>query len=364
MARTLTARFTKRFPGGAVIHAELNRPADGHSVTVLFGPSGCGKTTVLRCLAGLETPGEGAIQFGEETWFDASRGIRLSPQQRGVGFVFQDFALFPHLSVAHNIGYGLRGLPASERAARVRETLDRFELRGLEARRPRELSGGQQQRVALARALAGRPRLLLLDEPLSALDAALREKLRAELRRLLAACGIPVFLVTHDRAEALALGDEIVALSGGRVLQTGPVLDVFNHPANADVAKLVGVETIQPGVLTPASAGLVSVAVGRASLTALAPEFSQPHVFVCIRGEDVILQRDPGLGSSVRNRLAARVVELRNEGALMRVELDAGFPLFALVTRPACEELELRPDQTVHALIKAPAVHLIPHHPW
>jgi molybdate transport system ATP-binding protein len=205
-----------------------------------------------------------------------------------------------------------------------------------------------------------RPRLLLLDEPLSALDAALREELRGELRRLLTACDRPVFLVTHDRTEALALGDELVVMSGGKVLQTGAVLDVFNRPANADVAKIVGVETLQPGIIAQVNAGLATVKIGDATLTALAPDATTREVFVCIRGEDVIVQRDVGAASSVRNRLSARIVALRNEGALVRVELEAGFPLFALITRPACAELALREGETITALIKAPAIHLVP----
>ena len=359
MADTLTAKFTKRFPGGAVIRGELNRPVHGHSVTVLFGPSGCGKTTLLRCLAGLERPEEGVIQFGQETWFDARQGVCLAPQQRGVGLVFQDYALFPHLTVAGNIGYGLHGLTATGRKQRIREMLERFELAEVAEQRPRQLSGGQQQRVALARALVCRPRMLLLDEPLSALDATLREQLRGELRRLLAACDIPVFLVTHDRAEALALGDELIVMSGGTVRQSGPVLEVFNRPDNAEVARIVGVETLQPGSVVSESDGLAAVRVGSVTLTTVSLPGTTREVFVCIRGEDVILQRDGGMASSVRNRLIARVVALHPGSPLTRVELDAGFPLFAFITRPACEELELRAGVTVTALIKAPAIHLI-----
>ncbi|MCC6820020.1 MAG: ABC transporter ATP-binding protein [Verrucomicrobia subdivision 3 bacterium] len=356
MADALIANFTKRFPGGAVIRGKLDRPMRGHSVTVLFGPSGCGKTTVLRCLAGLERPEQGSIQFGGRTWFDAGPGICLAPQQRGVGFVFQDYALFPHLTVAGNIGYGL---PANEREQRVGEMLDRFGLAAVVQQRPRQLSGGQQQRVALARALVCRPRLLLLDEPLSALDAALREELRGELRRLLAACDIPVFLVTHDRAEALALGDELVVMSGGTVRQSGPVLEVFNHPADAEVARIVGVETLHPGRIVNLSEGLATVEVGTSRVIGLAPPDEARAVFVCIRGEDVILQRNDGAASSVRNRLVARIVAVHPGSPLVRVELDAGFPLFAFITRPACEDLDLSPGQPVTALVKAPAVHLI-----
>ena len=361
MADVLTANFTKRFPSGAVIHGELNQPAHDRAITVLFGPSGCGKTTVLRCLAGLETPGEGVIQFNSEPWFNARRKICLTPQQRGIGFLFQDYALFPHLDVAGNIAFGLRMESPAARKKVIGEFIERFDLHGIERRRPRELSSGQQQRVALARALAPRPRLLLLDEPLSALDATLRDELRGELRRLLSACEIPVLLVTHDRAEAMALGDTIVVMAAGKVHQSGPVLDVFNHPADADVAKIVGMETLQPGVITGVSEGLATVVMGRARLTALAPIPAAQNVFVCIRGEDVILQRDGGeVTSSVRNRLAARVVALRHEGALVRVELDAGFPLHALVTRPACAELALQAGESITALIKAPAIHLVP----
>jgi molybdate transport system ATP-binding protein len=356
MADALTARFTKRFPGGAVIRGELSRPASGPSVTVLFGPSGCGKTTVLRCLAGLERPEEGSIQFAAETWFDARRGLCLAPQQRGIGFVFQDYALFPHLTVEGNIGYGLLH---AKREQRVREMLDHFDLVDVAQQRPRQLSGGQQQRVSLARALVRRPRLLLLDEPLSALDTALREELRSGLRRMLTECGIPVFLVTHDRAEALALGDELVVMSNGAVRQSGPVLEVFNRPANADVARIVRVETIQPGRIMSVSDGLATVAVGPTQIIAVAPPGGTSDVFVCIRGEDVILQHGGELASSVRNRLAARVLAVRPDSPLTRVELDAGFPLFAFVTRPACEDLNLRTGDPVTALIKTPAVHLI-----
>ncbi len=356
MADALTAQFTRSFPGGAVIQAELNQPASGHTVTVLFGPSGCGKTTVLRCLAGLERPQQGSIRFGSETWFDAELGICLAPQQRGIGFVFQDYALFPHLTVRGNIGFGV---PAGTRERDVEEMLQRFELAAVAQQRPRQLSGGQQQRVALARALMRRPRLLLLDEPLSALDSSMREEFRGELRQFLSACEVPVLLVTHDRDEALALGNELVVMSGGTVRQSGPVLDVFNRPVDAEVARIVRVENLQPGRVIRVVDGLATVEVGAVTLTALAAPEEQDQVIVCIRGEDVILQRQPNATSSVRNRLAARVISMQAGSPLIRIELDAGFPLFAFITRPACEELEIAPGVDVVALIKAPSVHLV-----
>ncbi len=363
MARALKADFAMRYRGGPEIAASLELPLDAPRVTVLFGPSGCGKTTVLRCLAGLERPQSGGIRFGEERWFDAVAGLSLPPQRRGAGLLFQDYALFPHLDVAGNVGFGLSGRPAAERRARVEAMLARFGLEGLAARRPRELSGGQQQRVALARALAPDPRLLLLDEPLAALDAALRESLRDELRGLLVAAGIPAIVVTHDRNEALVLGDDLVVMSAGRVLQSGPVLEVFNRPADAEVARIVGVETRQPGQVVGEVEGLAEVAVGGARVYAVAPPGIAQDVLVCLRGEDVILQREAGPASSVRNRLEARVVGVQPSAALIRVELDAGFPLFAWVTRPACEELGLAPGERVTALFKASAVHLLPHAP-
>jgi molybdate transport system ATP-binding protein len=367
MADALTASFTKRFPGGAVIRGEFQgsdaspspQTGGGSRVTVLFGPSGCGKTTVLRCLAGLERPDEGRIQFGEDTWFNAQQNICLAPQQRGIGFVFQDYALFPHLTVEGNVGYGLHRLVRAERRKQVEQMLTRFDLTRVARHHPRQLSGGQQQRVALARALARRPRLLLLDEPLSALDATLREALRSELRQWLAAFEIPVLLVTHDRTEALALGDELVVMSGGTTVQSGPMLEVFNHPANADVARIVGIETVQPGRILDVSDGLATVEVGTARLFTLPPPGSIRHVYIGIRAEDVILTNTLESASSARNRLPAVVTSLQVNAPMVQVELDCGFPLRALITRQAVEELRLQAGTQITAWVKAPHVHVI-----
>jgi ABC-type branched-subunit amino acid transport system ATPase component len=212
MADTLTADFHLTHPRGPTIHGVLEMPAWRHSVTVLAGPSGGGKTSILRGLAGLERPERGRIVFGEEVWLDADSNTHLSPQQRGIGFVFQDYALFPHLSVADNIAYGLQALPRPLRTGRVDEIIQRFGLEEQRQRRPHRISGGQQQRTALARALVTQPRLLLLDEPLSALDTGLRHDLREELRLHLRALDIPVVLVTHDEAEAQLLADRIVRI--------------------------------------------------------------------------------------------------------------------------------------------------------
>ena len=212
----------KRHAGGPEILAALSLPsaknAAKHSVTVLFGPSGAGKTTVLRMIAGLETPDAGSIRCGDEIWYDAARGIHLSPQQRRVGYLPQDYAVFPHLTVLGNVSYGAPGRDATA----VHDLLKRFDLHELADRYPRQLSGGQLQRVALARALAAQPRLLLLDEPLSALDEPTRLRMRGDLRQLLEGVQMPAIVVTHDRNEALALGrfhrhhDRWTSAPGGR----------------------------------------------------------------------------------------------------------------------------------------------------
>ena len=240
MERALTFDIVRRFPGGPTVAARAAWPLDGAPVTVLFGPSGSGKTTVLRALAGLDRPEAGSIDFGGERWFDAGARIDVPPQRRGVGLLFQEYALFPHLSVAANLAFGLHRLPRAEREGRVAGLAERFGLAGLLGGRPGQLSGGQKQRVALARALAPQPRLLLLDEPLSALDAPTREELRGELRHLLEQAGVPAIVVTHDRVEAHALGDRLAVLIDGVIRQVGPVEEVFSTPVDDEVARVVG----------------------------------------------------------------------------------------------------------------------------
>jgi molybdate transport system ATP-binding protein len=367
MADTLTATFRKQFSGGPEIR--MDNLCIGGGITVLFGASGSGKTTVLRCLAGLEIPEAGEIRIGDEVWFQKigkqkakSGDIFASPQERRIGFVPQDYALFPHLTVAGNVSYGLNELSTAERAARVAESLRWLGLDELENRLPRELSGGQQQRVALARAVVRRPKLLLLDEPLAALDTPTRLRLRGELRQLLRQLGIPTVLVTHDRFEALALGDDVVVLHDGRNVQHGAAHEVFSRPVNLAVAEITAVETIFSGHILETRDGLATVAVGDARLIALAGNLppATREVYVCIRAEDIILMQADSVQSSPRNRLAATVRSLAREGPLMRVSLDCGFPLTALLTRPACEELALHEGVQLVALVKAQQVHLIP----
>jgi molybdate transport system ATP-binding protein len=359
----LVAHFSIRYAAGALIQVEDLRIPGAADIHVLFGASGSGKTTVLRCLAGLERPDTGTIHYAEAVWFDASRHVLLASRHRNVGFVPQDYALFPHLTVIQNIGYGLHELSARERSGRVAEALDWLGLSGMEKRLPRELSGGQQQRVALARAVVRRPRLLLLDEPLSALDAPTRVRLRGELRGWLRRFDVPTVLVTHDRQEALGLGDHLLVMHEGKMVQQGPTHEVFSRPSSLAVAGIVAVETIQPGRVLEMVDGLATVAVKETRLTALAADLppNAKEVFVCIRAEDVMLSRREDGPSSPRNRLTGVVRALTREGPLVRVEVDCGFPLMVLLTKQACDQMALGEGERVIALVKAPHIHLIPH---
>lgn len=360
MAAEMIVDITKTFPGRPPIRAGFRYPVEASTVLILFGPSGSGKTTILRSLAGLEWPEEGNIRYLSRTWLDTASQIRVSPQDRHIGYMAQDYALFPTYSVAGNIAYGLGELSVSDRKKRVDEMLELFQLRGLGEAKPRELSGGQQQRVALARAVAPRPLLLLLDEPLSALDAPTRLQLRGELRSLLKQLALPSVIVTHDWTEALTLGDVMAVVSGGAVLQVGTPQEVFSRPANADVARVVGVETVVQGTLTDVREGLATVQVGEAPLTAVATEEIGPDVFVCIRAEDITLELVGAGETSARNHLRGVVQTIDSLGALAKVTVDCGFPLAALVTRSALSELNLSIGTPVRAAFKAGSVHLIP----
>ena len=362
MERALSFDIVRRFPRGPVIQARGWWPIEGAPVTVLFGPSGAGKTTVLRALAGLDRPEAGTIVFDGETWFDAARSVDVAPQARGVGLLFQDYALFPHLSVAANLGYGLHRLARGAREERVADLAERFGLDGLLSRRPGELSGGQRQRVALARALAPRPRLLLLDEPLSAIDAPLRESLRGALRHLLEQADVPAVVVTHDRVEALALGDRLAVLVEGSIRQVGPVHEVFSAPADVDVARVVGTENVFPARLVRREGGLVVVRTPGpegAELVAIDPGGIDEEAYACVRAEEVVLEPDQGHPSSAQNRLLGAVTGRRDEGPLTRITVACGVRLVALVTRSSADRLELRPGRRVVAVIKAPAVRVV-----
>ncbi len=359
---TLKVDVERRFRRGPTIKATFELDLALGQTLVLFGPSGSGKTTILRCLAGLDRPDEGRIVVAGDVWFDAAARLDIPPQRRSVGYLPQGFALFPHLDVRSNIAYGMGAAEDREGQIKVAELIALLRLDGLERRRPGQLSGGQQQRVALARALARRPRLLLLDEPLSALDAPTREALRGELRQLLITGGVPAIVVTHDRSEALVLGDRVAVMTDGAVRQVGSTMEVFDRPVDETVARIVGIETVVPATVLSAQDGLLRLQVGTSNLIALGEQSPGAEVLLSIRAEDVMLvneSADTTAALSARNRLAGRVVSIEPAGRMFRIRIDCGFPLVAAVTRPALEELGLRPGLRVQALLKAPAVHVI-----
>ncbi|MDL2344217.1 ABC transporter ATP-binding protein [Deinococcus sp. MIMF12] len=283
------AALTKSYAPGLppVLEALDLRVSPGELITLL-GPSGCGKTTTLRLIAGLETPDSGSIRIaGREM-----TAPPVPPERRGVGLVFQDYALFPHLTVLGNVLFGLQGLPRAGRLARARETLALVGLTVFEGRLPHQLSGGQQQRVALARALAPRPALLLLDEPFSNLDAQLRHSTRQEVRAILRQSGTTAILVTHDQEEALAFSDRLVVMRAGRVEQIGPPHEVYAHPRTAFVANFLGRSNLLSGTATGLSA---RTALGDLPLE----EPAQGAVLVSVRPEHLAFARPGEEGTPV-----------------------------------------------------------------
>ncbi|GBD37198.1 Sulfate/thiosulfate import ATP-binding protein CysA [bacterium HR36] len=358
------AALRKRVSQMFEVAGELTLPLGRFHVTAILGPSGSGKTTWLRLLAGLERPDAGIIRFGDAIWYASQQAICLSPQQRRIGFLFQEYALFPHLTAEQNIAFGLQHLSRKERHQRVAEMLALVQLQSKRKEYPHRLSGGEKQRLALAQVLARRPCLLLLDEPFSALDVHLRRQLGQQWREWLAPFQIPVVLVSHDREEVLTLADQVAVMLQGRICQTGSVTEVFNHPKDETVARLIGLETLVSGRVVAIVEETVEVEVGPHRLVVLVPADGVPRpgaeVVLGIRGEDVLVIRDHLCTGDVsaRNRLAARVVQLQWSGRGYSVHLDAGFPLTATVTRAAVENLGLTPGQTVTAVIKASAIHL------
>ena len=237
-----TKDLSKSFEEGKPVLDRLDLHLESGRFTGLLGPSGCGKTTLLRIFAGLERPSEGRVTFGDDVMVDVDAGVFVPPEKRNVSMVFQSYAIWPHMSVFDNAAFPLRihKVPRAEIKERVREVLAAVQLDGLEKRRPNELSGGQQQRVALARALVQRPRVLLLDEPLSNLDASLRSEVRQMIRELQERLGLTAVIVTHDWADARALSDTVIVLKEGRVEQQGTVQELIAFPASDFVRSITG----------------------------------------------------------------------------------------------------------------------------
>ncbi|WP_325053022.1 ABC transporter ATP-binding protein [Thermomonospora amylolytica] len=328
---------------------DLALEAAAGEVVALLGPNGAGKTTALRALAGLTPLAEGHIRLDGEPVHD------LAAERRPVGVVFQDYLLFPHMTALDNVAFGPRCRGASRREARRRagEWLRRVGLEGHEDRRPRALSGGQAQRVALARALAAEPRLLLLDEPLAALDAHTRPQIRSGLRRHLADFGGVAILVTHDPLDAMVLADRLVVVERGRLVQQGPPAEVARHPRSDYVARLVGLN------LYRGRADGHTVALHGSPIRLDTGEALHGEVFVAFAPSAVALYRERPEGSP-RNRWRARVETVERHGDRVRVGLGGPVPAVADVTPGAVAELGLAEGSEVWAAVKATETHAYP----
>jgi molybdate transport system ATP-binding protein len=350
----------------------------GDGVAVLFGPSGAGKTLTLQCLAGLVRPRAGRIVVDGRLLFDARTGLAVPPQARRVGYVFQGYALFPHLPVLANIAFGLRGRPREERERRTAAVIERLGLAGLEGRYPAELSGGQRQRVALGRALAIEPSLVLLDEPLSALDAPLRRTLRDELRAILADWNVPAVLVTHDIAEAYRLGDRVIVYEAGRVRQAGPRSELLWGPASASVARILGFRNILRGTVADVLPDRLGIAWRGQRLEArMPPDRTWPRapgraVTFFVRPEDLRLIRkdgpppDPAHHTNILRGTVVREADLGVSRTLF-LRLDAPgapaqgeFDLEIDVPRFVWEILRIDRERTWQFSIHRGSLHVLP----
>jgi spermidine/putrescine ABC transporter ATP-binding subunit len=331
MAVVEFVQVTKRY-GTTVAVSDLSLRIEHGEFMALLGPSGCGKTTTLNLLAGFVEPTAGAILI------DGQSVERVPPHRRNIGMVFQSYALFPHLTVFDNVAFGLRmrRVPAPDVGTRVRRALDLVHLSGLEARYSRELSGGQQQRVALARALVFEPAVLLLDEPLSNLDANLREQMRFEIREIQRRIGITTVFVTHDQGEAMAASDRLAVMQGGQVRQVGTVREIYETPVDAFVAGFIGQANLVPATLERVEDGVASaVAAGGESLITRKPAGTRvsQRVLVVVRPEDVEVSATPLDGC---NSLRGRVERVSYLGSAMHVTLRVGDRSFtALSSRHA-----------------------------
>jgi len=349
---TLSAQIALRL-GTLDLQADLEvRPGE---LLALLGPNGAGKSTVLRSLAGLAPLDSGRITLDGEVLDDPAADTFVEPEHRPIGFVFQNYLLFEQMSVLENAAYGLRARGASKHAARAtaHEWLERVGLTEYAHQRPRSLSGGQAQRAALARALATSPRLLLLDEPLAALDVGTRGSVRRDLRQYLATFDGMRILVTHDPVDAYALADRVAILDGGRIVQVGTLAEVTAHPRSRYVADLVGVNLVVGAVAD----GVLGTATGAHVVIADAPPGPS---FAVIRPHSISLVREVPVGSSVRNVWRGTVADIDRLGDRVRIGIDGELPLTAEITVAALDALQLRPGDDIHASVKATDIEVYP----
>lgn len=363
-AAALSARARKEYPDAAGSFV-LDLAVDiAPGFTIVFGPSGAGKSTLLDCIAGLERPDAGRIAAGGETLFDSAAGVNLPAQKRRVAYVFQTLALFPHLTVEENTGYGLANLSAEERRPRVEEILESFRVADLRSRKPGEISGGERQRVALARSLVTSPRVLLLDEPFSALDAEVKSELFDDLRAWNAGRRLPILCVTHSRDEVDALGEHMIVLDRGRIIAEGLPRDVLRAPRRRRLALAAGFENLlDAAVLDLREAdGVMRVGLKDCGVeleVPLAHALPGQPIKLAIRAGDILLATEKPRGLSARNILPGRVASLDERGAMVRVVVDCGARFVVHVTPGAVRNLGLEAGRAVWMVVKTHSCHFV-----
>jgi len=323
---------------------------------VIIGPSGCGKTTTLNIIAGLVEPDQGLVKLDGRVLFDSSSATNVATERRSVGYVFQDFALFPHMTVGENVAYGLRSRrrPKDQIPAKVDEALALVGISHLKGRRPGALSGGERQRIALARAIACEAEILLLDEPLGSLDAQTRNHVRGELQRMLRLIGRIAIMVTHDYVDALTFGDRICVLDRGRVLQTGTRDQLLQHPKSRFVAELTGVNFFE-GAVSASDNGLAEIWVGDNMIYAACQEREMGGILLAFFPSEVTISREPP-ATSARNVFRSQIREVVHMGDKVKLSLNGTLPMCAEISAQALSELAVGEGDTVYASLKATAI--------
>ena len=365
-AAFLHAKFQKRLQSRGnefLLDVALDAPP---GFTILFGASGAGKTTLLDCLAGLTTPDSGRISLGDRILFDSSVRVNVPTAKRRVGYVFQSLALFPHMTVERNVGYGLAHLPPAERSRRTMSLLEAFRIADLTRRKARDISGGESQRVALARTLVTDPEFLLLDEPLAALDAPTKTKIIDDLRGWNRVHNIPILYVTHSREEVFALGERLIVLDDGRIVAQGTPHEVLSAPYVETVAQLAGfenvfdavVEAVRPerGTMTCRIAGDVG---GVLLETPLVRGGEGSALRIGIRAGDILLATSPPVGLSARNVIPGRIQSLEQRDVIISARVKCRVEMEVHLTLAARDSLELSPGKEVWLVIKTHSCHLM-----
>ena len=333
-------------------------------ITILFGASGAGKSTLLDCVAGLTQPEEGRITVGNDVLFDSVRAIHIPAPKRRIAYVFQTLALFPHLTAEENVAYGLRNLPEEQRRERVGQILSVFRVEKLRKQRPSEISGGERQRIALARSLVTEPRVLLLDEPLTGLDAELKAAIVDDLRAWNTTKTIPILYVTHNRDEVDSLGERVIALDNGCVVTAGAPMDVLNAPRRKKLAQAAGFENLLSATVLDLreADGVMRVKLDESTCEIEVPlgyaTVGSP-VQVAVRAGDILLATERPRGLSARNMMEGRILSLEQRGTIVTARVDCGVTFVAHVTPGAVRALELTPNRRVWLVLKTHSCHLV-----